>query len=363
MSVGYNTIMGNTLATLVLQLYRFLYNSSDMTSIFKELDKYIYSALDNNYFKAVMTIIIILGNGLLATTFLMQMFDKVTRGDFSPEVIIKHTLKYVFLYMVLINANYIFRELLSLSTAVFTELSKAIETSGQLTAVSADEINFTWLSTSIARYYKMINKLGLFILTMVPFVISQIYYIVMYFFAASRTLECAIRTVFAPLVVGVSYFGTGSSADIVRFTKKTMGCFFQIVVILMITTSVSVVQSSLTSDISNENGGITSMPVLVEETDYEQFYPDSDGNIIPTYVGGVGGGPGTSGGTGSTGGIEEGTEEIEVSEELKVYTEESVKTFIQSLYDFDTLIITVGLMIAGLLLVVKSNIISAQLFA
>lgn len=98
----------------------------------------------------------------------------------------------------------------------------------------AQRINQRCVANGINKYFGITVRIGMFILLAAPYIISVIFYVVLYFFAVSRLLEMVIRTAASPLVVGLSYFGHGANTDIVRYAKRTMGIFFQIVVILVI---------------------------------------------------------------------------------------------------------------------------------
>lgn len=338
---GIYTIMGGVLGSMIFQLYNFLYSPGDITKIFKTLGECIESVLKLEQFKTITGAMTMLGAGMLAVTFLMALLDKVSEGDFSIGVLFRHLLKYVFLYMVLINAVDIFNYLLQASTLELSDMENAM--GSNIVAEGVKSVNKVWLINGISENIGFISKLGLFILIIVPYSISELFYIIMYFFAASRTLESVVRMACAPFVVGMSYFGKGSSLDIVRYAKKTMGTLFQIVVIFVISISLTVAQNAM---ITNDNDGAGNIegsivnPVnklVVDDEVYEiEVHPGEW--VSPQALNGVN------------------------QDDYKLYTGESIYKFVYDMMDVSHMFITIGLMLSSLFMVFKSKTISTNLF-
>ena len=197
----------------------------------------------------------------------------------------------------------------------------------------------------------------------VPYIVSVVFYIVLYFFAVSRLLEIVIRVAAAPFVVGVSFFGQGANSDIVRYTKRSLGVFFQIVVILIISVMVNFTHSALITSGSSsvQNGAMLANPassltlddsyveIGVTETKAE-VKKDDDGNEEVTVA------------VGDTE-WKAATKEDVTTQLVLAYTKDSIQKFIYYIVDPNHYFISTGLMIAALLLVFKSREISTRLFA
>ena len=303
----------------------------------------------------------IIGIGMLAASCLMALMDKVSQGDFSINVIFRHLLKYVILYMVLINITTIFNYLLDWTSASFIDINDAVTSA--MTNNTAATINQTWMANGINKYVGLTAKLGMIIVLAVPYIVSVVFYIVLYFFAVSRLLEIVIRVAAAPFVVGVSFFGQGANSDIVRYTKRSLGVFFQIVVILIISVMVNFTHSALITSGSSsvQNGAMVANPasslklddsyveIGVTETKAE-VKKDDDGNEEVTVT------------VGDTE-WKAATKEDVTTQLVLAYTKDSIQKFIYYIVDPNHYFISTGLMIAALLLVFKSREISTRLFA
>ncbi len=339
---GFGTIMGVMLANIIYYLYKFLYSPGDLINVFMDFNKYIMTVYNLKEFKTVVGIITSIGIGLLAVSFLVNMMDKVSAGDFSIGVLFRSLLKYVLIYMLILNAFPIFDGLLKISTLTCSEIAKIFTPDNKELLGMLDVI---WLGNGISKNVGFSAKLGFFMLLIIPFAIAQLFNIAMYFFAASRALESVIRLTFAPIVMGVSGLVDGGNNDAIRYIKKTMGLFFQMVVVLIILTSMVIVQNTIVNHGTGEDGFIEDpgyAKMLKLEDEYRVM--DIDGEqVIATN--------------------EEKLEEMDSTRRYTMsYTKESIYDFVYDFCDFKNLTVTTGLMIAALLMVFKSRTISNNLF-
>lgn len=358
---GTGGVLGNVLAAMLVHIYNFLYKPNDITSVFTEFNDYIAKLFAKGWFNQIFSAMQIIGIGMLAASCLMALMDKVSQGDFSINVIFRHLLKYVILYMVLINITTIFNYLLDWTSASFIDINDAVTSA--MTNNTAATINQTWMANGINKYVGLTAKLGMIIVLAVPYIVSVVFYIVLYFFAVSRLLEIVIRVAAAPFVVGVSFFGQGANSDIVRYTKRSLGVFFQIVVILIISVMVNFTHSALITSGSSsvQNGAMLANPassltlddsyveIGVTETKAE-VKKDDDGNEEVTVA------------VGDTE-WKAATKEDVTTQLVLAYTKDSIQKFIYYIVDPNHYFISTGLMIAALLLVFKSREISTRLFA
>lgn len=356
-------IISSVLASMLIKIYTFLYQPNDMMTVFSEFDEYIMKIYRQGMFGTVFHFFRIIGVGLLAVGFLVTLMDKVSEGDFSINNFFRHLLKYVMLYIILINTIDIFENLIQLSTAIMTSISGSI-TENEITA--GKDISFFMLANGIETYMTILPKLGMFLMMSIPFVISVLFTIIIYFFSASRIMELSIRFALAPLVVGMSYFGNGANLDIVRYVKRTLGLFFQIVVILVALTGVTFVHNALiSSNDTTADGQIVNPSAYLEEDDsYTEINvselnvettTNADGNQEISKV--------TEGDSEwkNASGVNEDDEAIN-PELAKSYTSDSIYKFARRIIDPSDYFISTGVMLAALFLIFKSRALSTELF-
>ena len=350
--------LGNVLSSMLVQIYMFIYKPDDMTSMFVDFNEYVSKLFTEGWFGTIFEVMQIIGIGLLAASCLMALMDKVSQGDFSLNILFRHLLKYVVLYMVLINITTIFNYLLDWTSLAFSEMNETL--SPELAQNTAITINQEWMANGINKYMGVTTKLGMMIVLALPYLISVVFYVALYFFASSRLLEIVIRMAAAPFVVGVSFFGQGSNADIVKYTKRSVGIFFQIILILVISVMVNFTHNAIITSGSShiEDGTMLANPaeyLVVDDSHVEigvtktTTTTDDDGNSTVTV-----------------GDTEWKTATKDVDELTPIilsYTKESMQKFLYYIVDPNHYFISTGLMLAVLLLVFKSREISTRLFA
>lgn len=319
--------MAAILGSMLITIYNFLYQPGNITDIFAEFDGYVLTLFSDGWFGNIYMVLKTVGIGMLAVDCLIALMDKVTEGDFTIRVVFRHLLKYVLLYIVLLNALNIFMYLLNIATNVFQDMKT---TAGDIMD-TAEGLSQGMMTNGVSEL-SFASKCGLLMNLLVPYIISLAYYIVLYFFATSRLFESVIRITMAPLVAGLSYFGKGDNADIVRFAKRTMGVFFQIVVILGVSLALTFVHESFT----NESDGLTDpADLLVEDFSSDEVLVDYD----------------------------EWSQVPEAEKDtLGAYTPESITDFSDNMLNVNIYPITCGLMIASIFLVFKSREISTRMF-
>ena len=123
---GTGGTLGEVIAAMLVHVYNFLFKPDDMTKIFTEFNKYIEGLFAADWFSKIYAVMMTIGLGLLVATYLIEMMDKVSQGDFSINVMFRCMLKYVLMYMVLLNILAIFNYLLDFTTAVFTDMNDSL---------------------------------------------------------------------------------------------------------------------------------------------------------------------------------------------------------------------------------------------
>ncbi len=351
-----------------------------------EFNYYLQELFNKNWFKTIFASVQIVGIGLLTAACIVELVDKASSGDFSINMLFRGMLKYIIWYIVLINSITIFTYLIDMTTAVFDTMNNDI--TAAIVGEQGAEIKQSYLANTIEQDVGTGEKFGLFIMIGPAYIVSIIFYIILYFFSISRLIEVTIRALFAPIAAGVSFFGTGANSDFIRYVKRTMGIIFQIVVILVISAAMTLTHNSLvaqdvnegesTSEIINPANNLISKtiaesPETIVDTisqqktanDYNNSNLSGNANekalyevvsedtvklipksVIDKYL--------------ENGDSEKLAEEI--AEIVKRYDLQNVNTFINSLVDPKSYALTTGLMLAALMLLFKSRQISSQLF-
>lgn len=373
-------VLDNILATLLVSIYNFLYKPDGMIDIFSQYNDIINNILEKkNFVSNVFDALKLVGIALLVTSFLVSLMDKTSAGDFSINNFFRHLLKYFILYVLLINANTILTDLMDITTGTFDALKGSAE---DITANSAAvEFNHVFLANSVHKYMGFGAKLGMFIMLIVPYAISVLFTVILNFFAISRMIEMTVRVSVSPIVAGLSFFGNGADMDFVRFVKRTLGLFFQVVVILLICVSVTFVHNALVTTDENAHKSVNTVvdPAVRLKGSYTTDYPEieirnmqttkkqseaADKQIEYTSV--------------ETGREWKKAEKRTVKKEVtdndhedddknggtsEAYVKDDFKYFVNHIVDPSTFFISTGIMISALFLIFKSREISTKLFA
>ncbi len=386
MIYGTYSAISNILSTMIISVYNFIYRPDNIADVLMEFNYYLQELFNKNWFKTIFASVQIVGIGLLTAACIVELVDKASSGDFSINMLFRGMLKYIIWYIVLINSITIFTYLIDMTTAVFDTMNNDI--TAAIVGEQGAEIKQSYLANTIEQDVGTGEKFGLFIMIGPAYIVSIIFYIILYFFSISRLIEVTIRALFAPIAAGVSFFGTGANSDFIRYVKRTMGIIFQIVVILVISAAMTLTHNSLvaqdvnegesTSEIINPANNLISKtiaesPETIVDTisqqktanDYNNSNLSGNANekalyevvsedtvklipksVIDKYL--------------ENGDSEKLAEEI--AEIVKRYDLQNVNTFINSLVDPKSYALTTGLMLAALMLLFKSRQISSQLF-
>lgn len=319
------------LSAMIVAIYNFLYQPGSIVDIFTEFNGYVLTVYSDGWFANTYNVLKVIGVGMLVVGCLVSLADKVSEGDFTIHVLFRHLLKYVIWYMVLLNSMRIFMFLMSIATKTFDEMKLALEDA----AISDVNFHQGMLTNGIAEMTPT-SRYGMFMMLIIPYLISLAFSVVLCFFATSRLIESVLRIAMAPVVAGLSYFGTGDSSDFVRFAKRTMGVFFQIVVVLAVAATLMFVQKSFALSGGAEQKAVADpLTVLVEDFSTEEVLVDYDNwSEVPE----------------------------EDKDTVGAYTPDSISSFVDEMLNIHYFPITCGLMIAAILLVFKSREISTRMF-
>lgn len=168
----------------------------------------------------------------------------------------------------------------------------------------------------------------------------------------------------SPLVVGLSYFGHGANMDIVRYAKRTMGIFFQIVVILVISVMTTFTHNALiTSDSGSTQGEtVVANPANGLEVDGSYTEVGVTKTTIDTKKNDASGDEETTVTIGDTTWKPATSEDISTIT-TRAYTKKSLMNFVYYIMAPNHYVVSTGLMLAALLMVFKSRELSTRLFS
>lgn len=327
--------LGSILATMLIQIYNMLYRPDNMVTIFTEFDDHIFNVFTDGWFGTIFSALKSIGLGFLVATFLMSLMDSVTDGDYTINNFFRHWLRFFILYIVLFNAMDIFKYLLQLSSDVANEMIVSVNSQMMNTG---KEIIPIYLANGINKKLGIVKKIAVFMMALFPFVLACLYTIIMYFFAASRLFEITVRIAMCPLVAGLSYFTKGLQSDFIRYVKRTMGVFFQIVVILVISYGVTVTHNALINSNSATSSSLkVGNPAMVLQEGHgfkEILVKGAYRDAVPEGIV-----------------YDDG-----------FYTKNSINDFIYKLLDLDNYFLSAGIMVSGIYMILKSRELSTQAF-
>lgn len=346
------------IASMLTHVYEFIYRPGSITDTFIEFNDCIWGVYNGSFFSDVFDAMKIVGLGLLIVAFLISLYDKTSSGDFSINNYFRHWLKFFILFTVLMNLTDIMQWLLNISTTVFDDLNQEISSS--ITGIDAVKVNETMLANGLYKYISITSKLGMLIIIMVPYIVSILFSVIVSFFAVSRTIEIVVRIALAPLVIGGSFFGNGANTDVVRYIKRTMGVFFQIVVVLIISVGMTITHNALVSSGVASEGSISNPAMYLEDIDTGErninvrnltIEKDAEGNVSKV----------TESGRENKKAVkskEDNTPSLETA-----YTKEAINKFIEALVAPENYFVGVGIIISAIMMLLKSRQISTRLFA
>lgn len=331
-------VFGFILAAMLTRIYNFLYHPDSIVGVFQEFDTYVFDIFTDGRFAPIFAAVKIIGLGLLVVSFLIDLMDKVSGGDFSIQNYFVHWLRFFIMYIILNYSIDILRYFMDISTGVFNDLNGIITE----TMNTGADVDRQLLEYGINRYLGIVPKLGIFMLSVIPFAVSYLFTVVLYFFAVSRLFEVTVRISMAPIAAGVSFITPGLQSDFTKYVKRTAGLCFQIVVVMLISLGLTVTHNALIDSNSvnpTESGTEIGNPASCLEIDDDIREIQINGtwrkalaqNIVDNFY-------------------------------VEAYTEESITEFVDRMFDMDSIFISTGIMLAGLFMLFKSREISMRAF-
>lgn len=197
----------------------------------------------------------------------------------------------------------------------------------------------------------------------------------------SRMIEMTVRVSVAPVVAGLSFFGNGADMDFVRFVKRTLGLFFQIIVILIICASITFVHNALVVTDENAHKSVNTVvdPAVKLKGSYTADYPEIEiRNMQTTKKQSVAEDKKIEYTSVETSREWKKAEKRTVKKEVtdndhedddenggtsEAYAKDDFKYFVNHIVDPSTFFISTGIMLSALFLIFRSREISTKLFA
>ncbi len=180
------------------------------------------------------------GIAMVATYFLMYMFDAAAKEQITVDSLIKTLIQLTIVTAVIGNLKQIVNALLALGDNIYTAVR--IETSSPGQFMTGKEIVDRWLATGTAGFTIFLQSFFLWI-------VSRIAIIAVNFAAISRFLELGWRIAFAPIGVANCFEG-GISSPAIKYLKgilaiATSGAAIFVVALVGFTLSASLLTDPL----------------------------------------------------------------------------------------------------------------------
>lgn len=216
------------LAEMYIFVYNAIYKPDAITGAMNTLNEAINVVSENNVVASIKLVLYAVALGLVGLAFITELLDKVSAGDFSIQILFREILKYIFPAVLLYYAPDIFRNLLNMANAA---------TMAATTGLNTADLSADTLATTIAwnpNTFGMLRRIIYSIDIIIPYLFALVFKIMIAFILSSRLIELNLRFIGAPLVFAGSFYGKGTSSDLVRFYKRTFSLMFQLAVITII---------------------------------------------------------------------------------------------------------------------------------
>ncbi len=149
------------------------------------------------------------GIAMVATYFLMYMFDAAAKEQITVDSLIKTLIQLTIVTAVIGNLKQIVNALLALGDNIYTAVHVNVSSPGQF--MTGKEIVDRWLATGTAGFTIFLESFFLWL-------VSRITIIAVNFAAISRFLELGWRIAFAPIGVANCFEG-GASSPAIKYLK------------------------------------------------------------------------------------------------------------------------------------------------
>lgn len=217
--------MAYLLGIMAMSIYNQTYGSSGIVTLMEQYNKVIDRAIALPAFQAIITVIQSIAVGFTVLFYFIDLSEKVTEKNFSPEQFLKATLRCVTAYMFIVNAVYIVGLLMDIGASL-------ADATGSSDAVFFDSTKKTYLLNGLAKL-KITEAIGYVVSCILPWIIAFIGEAIIQIVLISRILEVVVMTIFAPMSIADIY-REGTASPGVQFMKKMLALGLQVAAIIII---------------------------------------------------------------------------------------------------------------------------------
>lgn len=190
-----------------------------------------------------------LGYLLVILYLVLDIIDHTTRENLNMEFLIKITIKLFLGILIISNGMTLIETALNFSNSLINMISGGTGGGGADTAIKKA------LYDSIKKA-NMFSALSMILSFLIPYLLSSVSLVVIFFMVYSRYIEIAARAVFAPIGMASIYDGgvSGMNSSGIKYFKKFVACLLQgatMVGILVIGDTISAMAITATADVTS----------------------------------------------------------------------------------------------------------------
>lgn len=250
-------MIASLMALIAQTIYNQMYGSSSVLTLMERYNSIAETAMSMNGFSAMILTIKTLALGITTLLYFIDLSGKVTEKNFSTSQFFSATLRLVATYVFIENSDKIVGLLMQVGESVAVDLSDDVGLD-----FFADEETKVLLVNGLAKM-KLTEVLGYIVSSVVPWMMSMIGEVVLQIILISRILEIVVMTTFAPLAISDIY-REGTSSPGIQYMKKVLAVGLQVAVILMINAATQAIIANVVNPDGAHTMGATITGYLVE---------------------------------------------------------------------------------------------------
>lgn len=187
---------------------------------------------------ATSEIVLPIASVLVVIYFMMQLMDKLTTEQFSTDQFIKMLMKLVFAIIVITNISVWSANIMQFGV-LFTDA--VTQSTSVTTSFSTDDV---------LKDMSGFNKILTVIIMMIPWMVSMLLRVAVYFLGYGRAIEIGVRASLAP--IGCADIVTGGvNSNGFKYIKKMVGVSIQGGVMMLVAGIAAVLLNNHVSEIQN----------------------------------------------------------------------------------------------------------------
>lgn len=249
---------------MAMTIYNQTYGTTSVTTLINRYNEISASAMSIGSFSSLVLTMKSLAVGITLLLYFVDLFGKVTEKNFSIEQFFKATLRCVTAYMFIMNSDVIVGYLMDAGAAMSEGIAS---TDIGYDFFSSDHTERKTMLINGIEKFGIKDRLSYVILALIPWMISMLGEIILQIVLISRILEIGVMTVFAPIAISDIY-REGTASTGVQYMKKMFALGMQVAVIILI----NVATQAIISEIMGTGAGqaLTDSLIMTEYTGSEQ---------------------------------------------------------------------------------------------